>query len=119
MLRSITLEIADHGSLSHDIKVIMRELPRVLFVTHVNAKLADGGYIASRNKFIQLLKSVLSSVNASFCDPTSLMEEFGQSNALLAENGSYTHYSEEFERALFADWHNRHLNISNNLALAG
>lgn len=119
LLRAITLEIADHAALSRDIKVILRELPRVLFVTHVNAKLGDGSYIASRNKFIELLKSVLSSLNASCCDPSELMEHFGQDNALLTENASFTHYSEAFERALFANWYNQYLNISDNLALAG
>ena len=119
LLRSITLEIADHASLTRDVKLILRELPRVLFVTHVNARLGDGTYIASRHKFIQLVKGVFSSLNASCSDPTELMEQFGQDNALLTENVSFTHYSEGFERGLFANWYDQYLNMSNNLAMAG
>ncbi len=119
LLQAMTLQIADRDALRADISTILLELPRVIFVTHCNALLPHGQPIPSRNAFTLELTGILTELGAEFSDPTELMAAFGQSRALRDENGSLTHYTDMFERALFADWYGCFLQTNTALALVG
>lgn len=105
LLRGLTLKLSDENALRADIERIRRELPKVLFVTHVNALLPDGGPIPSRNRFIRRLTEILTGCGADFHNPTELMTSVGQAVAMKKEAASLTHYTEIFETALFAAWY--------------
>lgn len=109
LLCELTVEPCEPAMLRRMIEAILRELPRVLFVTHCNALMPDGRPIPGRDRFIRLLSSVLDACKADCFDPTGLMHAFGQKAALSDEGASLTHYSEAFEAALFAEMHSRHL----------
>jgi Vi polysaccharide biosynthesis protein TviD len=117
-LCAVNLQMADAASLREEINTILQELGQVVFVTHFNPHLPDGTKIASRNRFIDLLKSVLQTCGATFYDPTELVTCFGQDRAIQSENGSYTHYTPQFESALFADWYGRYFQPSRTTTLA-
>ncbi len=119
LLRQMELEIVDDISLTIDIETIMQELPKVLFVTHCNPLLPTGQPIPSRAKFNELLTRVLRDCGANYCDPTQLIAQFGQDKAMRNELGSLTHYTDDFEAALFADWYQTHLAQVPPMALAG
>jgi hypothetical protein len=107
LLAALTLNVMDGAALRQSIRALMAELPRVLFVTHCNARLDDGQPIPSRDRFIGELIHTLRECGAEWTDPTDVMLSYGQERAFRKEGGSYTHYTEGFEDALFADWHRR------------
>ncbi|MXU65983.1 hypothetical protein [Oceanomicrobium pacificus] len=117
LLRAIRLELASPARLAADIGWLMRTLPRVLFVTHVDARLPDGSPIPSRHAYIEMVSGVLRALGADFSDPTDAVDRYGQSRAMQSEGGSLTHYTPAFEEVLAAEWTERHLTAPRRMAV--
>ncbi|MDF8332083.1 hypothetical protein [Novosphingobium cyanobacteriorum] len=69
---------------------------KVLFVTHINARTADGDLIASRDKVIRWVKKAAQHIGVECFDPTDLMLEFGQERALEREGADLMHGTNPF-----------------------
>lgn len=117
LLRSITRRLADRAGLRTDMLAIMDLLDRVVFVTHCNARMADGNPIPSRDCLIADLHAVAGEIGAAIFDPTAAMREFGQLAAFAGQGRNLTHYTPDFERRLFADLYRQH--IATGIGLRG
>lgn len=105
ILRQIRMSLSDAETLYRDVSwIISREKP-VLFVTHANALTLSGRPIASRSHFIDLVTSVVEDLGAPLYNPTTLMHQLGQQQAIEDYSDSLAHYTPEFCRAFFADWY--------------
>jgi tetratricopeptide (TPR) repeat protein len=78
---------------------------KLVFVTHVDATTPDNMVIEQRHHLIEAVRAIAQRMDVPCYDPTSLMREMGQINAL--ENGGLdlTHYTDQFSERLFADWY--------------
>jgi tetratricopeptide (TPR) repeat protein len=78
---------------------------KLIFVTHVDATTPDNMVIEQRHRLIEAVRTIAQRVGVPCYDPTSLMREMGQINAM--ENGGLdlTHYTEQFSERLFSDWY--------------
>ncbi|BAN24840.1 tetratricopeptide repeat family protein 1 [Caballeronia insecticola] len=78
---------------------------RVVFVTHVDATTPDNVLIESRHRLIESVRASAQRIGVPCYDPTALMLEFGQVNAL--ENGGLdlTHFTDAFAESLVSDWY--------------
>jgi hypothetical protein len=94
----------------HDYIAQISDLTKdALFVTHFNARKADGSTLRSRINFITMLKSELKFANAQVFDPSDYVEATGQSNALADEGTSLSHYAPSFEAFLARHWMTRYI----------
>lgn len=82
---------------------------KMVFVTHVNALTDEGVQIEQRQALIETVFASALRLGVRCYDPTALMREFGQDQAM--ENGGLdlTHYTESFSTRLCADWFNRYI----------
>lgn len=69
---------------------------RLLFVTHVNARAADGELISSRDRLIRWVKLASERLGVRCFDPTELMLEMGQERAMEREGLDLTHFTNPF-----------------------
>jgi tetratricopeptide (TPR) repeat protein len=78
---------------------------KLVFVTHVDATAPDNTLIEQRHQLILSVHAIAGRMGVPCYDPTPLMTEVGQINAM--ENGGLdlTHYTDEFADRLFADWY--------------
>ncbi len=106
MLRRVRMSIVDEDGLRRDIQWIMKTVPDVMFVTHVNALKPDNTPIASRENFIKMVSHVVRDEGGVVYDPTSRMQEFGQMAAIEDYSDSLAHFTPEFCYHFFADWYN-------------
>ncbi len=82
---------------------------KVVFVTHVNANTPDGPPIAIRQKLIQTVRAIAKRLGVPCYDPTALMREAGQINALENDGLDLAHYTTQFAERLCADLYKRHI----------
>jgi tetratricopeptide (TPR) repeat protein len=78
---------------------------KLVFVTHVDATTPDNMVIEQRHQLIESVRAIAQRMGVPCYNPTLLMLEVGQINAL--ENGGLdlTHYTDQFAERLFADWY--------------
>jgi len=82
---------------------------RLVFVTHVNAVADDGAPIAQRQALIEAVSGSALKLGVPCYDPTALMREFGQEQAMEHGGMDLTHYTESFSTRLCADWFDRYI----------
>lgn len=104
MLSRISLRMATRESLRRDIETLADMLPNVLFVSHVDARKSDGQTIASRSAFVAMVAEEVTDAGLPFFDPTTLMDEFGQEDAIEDHSTSLAHFTTPFSRAIVDDW---------------
>ena len=108
-LRKLRYGLTTADELCADVRFLLDALPEVLFVTHVDAAKPDGNLIESRSDFISLVKSVVQAEGGTVYDPTGLMRDFGQQNAIEDHSEGLAHFTEDFSTAVFADWYKQHI----------
>jgi len=104
ILRLLRLSTTTPQNLQADIATLQRLLPRILIVTHANARKPDGMPISTRAAFINMVKDAARAVGARVYDPTQRMLEMGQATALADHSAGLAHYSDAFADALCDDW---------------
>lgn len=107
MLRQVRLGMVTRQSLRRDLAQLGRLLPRMLVVSHVDARKPDGALIPTRSNFIALLREEAERDGYPFFDPTELMGEFGQAAAMEDDSTSLAHFTAEFSRAVMDEWMER------------
>ncbi|MCO8146828.1 hypothetical protein NHN26_16590 [Rhodovulum tesquicola] len=95
-LRLVRAERTTPETLRRDMTWLLQALPEVMFVTHVDARRADGGWIASRTALIAMVESVALELGARVFNPTAAMDEWGQAEAIECDSESLAHYTEDF-----------------------
>ncbi|GMM85650.1 hypothetical protein [Pseudoalteromonas sp. MTN2-4] len=108
-LRAIRLSLMTEDEIREDIKTLIELLPRVVFITHVNARKPNGEVIASRNTLIETVKKLANELGAYVYDPTNKMLEVGQEVAIEDHSDSLAHYTEEFGQLLVKDWFDEYI----------
>lgn len=88
-----------------DVEWLLRVLPKVVFVTHVQAKLPDGSDLPEGVQLIDTVRTAVQAAGGLVYDPTDLMLSVGQDHAM--EHDSLTHYRDDFADRLFDDLHDR------------
>ena len=104
LLRLLRLSMTTPKQLRADITTLQALLPRLLIVTHTNARKSDGLPIATRAAFIDLVKDAARAVGVRVYDPTKRMLEMGQDRALADHSAGLAHYSDLFADTLGDDW---------------
>lgn len=105
-LREVRLRRADAEQTRRDMRYLRDTLPNVLFITHVNA-LEDGGdTIKTRDRFVQMVKQIAEEEGCTLYDPTDLVMQVGQKEAL---EDDLNHYHEPFKDRVAQDWFDKHL----------
>ncbi|MEM9796567.1 MAG: hypothetical protein AAF919_08765 [Pseudomonadota bacterium] len=104
LLARVRLAYATPEGVSADIAWLMENLPNPLFVTHVNARRADGTPIPSRSRFIAMVRDAVEGQGGTVWDPTPLMEAVGQSAAIADNSTGLAHYTDAFARLLADEW---------------
>ncbi len=105
IMRKLRFKMTTAAELRSDVDYLMETLPAVLFVSHVNALKTDGFPIASREKYIDLVKSVVKAAGGLLCDPTDIMKTVGQEFAIEDNSTSLAHFTDKFSDLLFNDWY--------------
>ncbi|MFM0327120.1 hypothetical protein [Caballeronia glebae] len=80
---------------------------KLVFITHINAITPDNKVIEQRHRLIETVSSIAQCMGVPCYDPTTLMREVGQVNALEEDGIDLTHYTDSFSEKLFADWYVR------------
>ncbi len=104
LLVRIRLQMVTAESLRTDIETLNALLPDVLFVSHVDARKSDGQTIRSRSAFIQMVKEQVTDAGCKFFNPTDLMAEYGQTNAIEDESAGLAHFTEAFADGMMQHW---------------
>ena len=105
IMRKLRFKMTTAAELRSDVDYLMETLPAVLFVSHVNALKTDGFPIASREKYIDLVKFIVKGAGGLLCDPTDIMKTVGQEFAIEDNSTSLAHFTEKFAKILFDDWY--------------
>ncbi|WP_205480841.1 hypothetical protein [Sphingomonas arenae] len=110
LLTELSMEQQSFRTVKSDMAEIVERLGRdkVLFVTHVNAALPDGTLIASRDRLIRWVKLAAEQLGAACFDPTPLMQDVGQEQALENEGLDLTHYEPAFSDQVFDQLYRRY-----------
>ncbi len=103
-LVKIRLQLVTRESLRRNLENIVRILPDVLIVTHIDARKADNRPIKSRSEFIRLVAQEAGRAGCKFYDPSELMSEFGQTEAIEDESTGLAHFTDAFSDAIMEDW---------------
>lgn len=111
LLMDLSMEQQSFRTVKSDMAEIVDRLgrDRVVFVSHVNAALPDGSPIASRDRLIRWVRLAADQLGVSLFDPTSLMLEVGQEQALENAGLDLTHYTPSFSDQVFDELHRQHL----------
>ncbi len=105
LLRNLRLKFASVDSMMADMETLRGTLPEVLFTTHVDAVLPDGSPLRTRRTCIETVKMAASRIGAHVYDPSDLMREFGQTNAIEDHSSSLAHFTEGFSRLVLDAWY--------------
>ena len=95
-LRQISLHMATVEDLERDMRWLVNRLPRVVFVTHVDALRSDGTPIRARSTVIGNVEAVARRLNVPVFNPTGAMLDWGQAGALEPDSPSLAHYTDDF-----------------------
>ncbi len=107
LLRQVRLARTTLKDLRANITTLMNRLPQVLFVTHVNAVKPDRQPIASRAAFIEEVKHAVRSTGGEVFDPTPLMQDMGQINAIEDYSDGLAHFTDDFGLRVAEAWMDR------------
>ena len=80
---------------------------RIIFITHVDALTPDNTLLDHRHRMIQLMRTICRKLDLPCYDPTPLMREIGQMNAMENLGLDLTHYTDAFSARLCDDWNRR------------
>ncbi|WP_244850808.1 tetratricopeptide repeat protein [Caballeronia sp. SL2Y3] len=78
---------------------------KLVFVTHVDAAPTDSPVIEQRHRLIQTVSAIAGRMQVPCYDPTPLMHEVGQANAMEQGGLDLTHFTDAFADRLVDDWH--------------
>jgi hypothetical protein len=109
ILQQVRFERATEDTLRSDIRYLRDTLPRVLFVTHVNALDGSGNLVKTRSRYIDLVKLVARQEGCAVYDPTYSMQELGQTETIDAD---INHFTESFKERVVKDMFDSHLHQS-------
>lgn len=104
VLRRVRMHLTTPTQLAEDMRTLTAMLPRVLFLTHVNARKPSGAPLASRDAFITRVKDTAHAQGATVYDPTLRMIEVGQKEAIADYSEGLAHYTDPFAQELVTDW---------------
>jgi len=108
-LATIVMTTATKSEMAADMQKIVDLLGRdkVVFVTHVNARMPTGQTIESRENLIDDVLQISQEMGMPCLDPTDAMLAFGQQKALQQDGRDLTHYTDEFSAYLWRHWFDR------------
>ena len=109
ILIKLRLEDTTDADLIKGLGEVREFLQEPTIVTHVNALDRMGQPIPSRALCVEQVERVSKSLGLAVFNPTSLMQEFGQDNAIEDESDSLAHFTEAFSGRLFERWHEEFL----------
>ena len=109
LLENLRMDMSTLDGLVSDICTIESIVPHALFVTHFAARKHDGVMLAAREAYLKTLRKALQTSAVQYFDPSDYVEAFGQAQALKDPDGSLSHYSDEFESYLCANWVTRYI----------
>jgi tetratricopeptide (TPR) repeat protein len=98
-------EIGDE--MAQIVKLLGKE--KVVFVTHANAMTPDNAPIEQRQQLISIVSMSARSLGVPCYDPTPLMNEIGQADAMEDGGLDLTHYTELFSQRLCAEWYESYM----------
>lgn len=107
--------ILRHDQTDEEIRKDMAEIAaligkdKLVFITHVNALTEEGTPILRRQALIETVSAGALALGVPCYDPTVLMREFGQTQAMERGGLDLTHYTESFSTRLCADWFDRYI----------
>lgn len=104
ILRNVEMTTASHPDLRRDIAELHERLGSIVVVTHCDARQVDAMPVRGRGEFIAMVTQVCAELGVECYDPTELMTGFGQDRAMKEDGLSTTHFTPEFERALYRTW---------------
>lgn len=103
MLQNITRQTISPGELNSNLRELTDRLPRVIFVSHCNARNINGELLQTRHQIVELLKDATSELHLDFYNPSDLSTTLGQNKTFLDLDSSLTHYSPFFEQRMFEE----------------
>jgi len=103
-LRQIRMSYSTVPEITRDVAWLMETLPEVVFITHVDAARPDGQTITSRSEMIRLVENIVTQLRGRVYNPTPLMHEFGQDQAIEDGSTSLAHYQHDFATHLIRRW---------------
>ncbi|WP_417267474.1 hypothetical protein [Celeribacter baekdonensis] len=103
-LRQIRMSYSTIPEITRDVAWLMQTLPEVVFITHIDAARPDGQTIASRSEMIRLVENIVTQLRGRVFNPTPLMHEFGQEQAIEDSSTSLAHYQHDFSTQLVHRW---------------
>lgn len=104
ILKRIEISMSTEQSLYEDICRLQEGLENVMIVTHVNAKNDTSGPLLSRQKYINEVSAAAKRAGAPLYNPTDLMEDVGQKNAIEDHSTAFAHFTGAFNGMIFDDW---------------
>lgn len=78
---------------------------KLVFVTHVDAAPPDNPVIEQRHRLIETVSDIARRMQVPCYDPTPLMHEVGQADAMEQGGLDLTHFTDAFADRLVDDWH--------------
>ncbi|WP_250474633.1 hypothetical protein [Caballeronia sp. GAFFF1] len=78
---------------------------KLVFVTHVDAAPPDSPVIEQRHRLIETVSDIARRMQVPCYDPTPLMHEVGQADAMEQGGLDLTHFTDAFADRLVDDWH--------------
>jgi len=107
LLAALRLAESDPARLGRDIDAIVERLgaDKIVLVTHIDARLADGSAIASRSQLIADVRDSAQQRGLRCYDPTSAMEGIGQDRAVEKHGLDTNHYTDAFSDLLCDEFH--------------
>lgn len=111
LLSGLAMDQQSYKSIAADMGEIAERLgrERVLFVTHVNALTEDGSLIPTRERLIRWVTMAAAQLEVPVFDPTTVVEEFGQEEALEKGGTDSTHYTLPFSDRIYDELHRMHV----------
>ncbi len=103
LLSRVTRQAVTPERLESEMLELMDRLPKVVFVTHCNAKNESGVWLKTRSALVDMVEKAAGRINATLYNPTHLMETFSQVKS-FTNDGSLTHFTSEFEEKILLDW---------------
>ena len=108
--RDLLMAIVRHNLSDEEVERDIRDIAelvgkdKLVVVTHVNALKPDDTVIGSREGLIKAVKSIARKVGVPCYDPSPLMLELGQFQAMKNDGLDLTHFTDIFSERLCFDW---------------
>lgn len=111
LLSSVRMKQQTFDELRQDMALLYEQIgaDKILFLTHVGARDANGRPIAAREKLIRWVEHAAQELEAPCFNPTSLMLEHGQERSMENGGADTTHYTDEFYNTIYAHLHRHYI----------